>query len=107
MLQAADAVDSDTFAGEIVDPLKARFGDQVKRRLTQCDQDAFEGRALTCGDYSSGVSRQIIDLARSQSGHRQRSGHLNQFGFQAILFEQSGIAGDKEIEKRNAKGRIG
>ena len=41
MLQAADAIDADALAGEIVDALYARLGDDIKGRLAQGDQDAL------------------------------------------------------------------
>ena len=62
-------------------PLDAGFGDDVKRRFAQGDQDAFERRALSGGDDAGGVTGEEIDLAGGECGHRQRSSHLNQFRF--------------------------
>ena len=79
MLQAADAVDADSLAGEISGPQNARLGDEIKGRFAQGDHDSFERRALAGGDDPGCVTRQVIDLTAGERGDRQRAGHLNEF----------------------------
>jgi hypothetical protein len=107
MLQAADAVDANSLAGKIRGPLNVRLGDEIKRRFAQGDHDSFERRALAGGDDPGRVARQVIDLTAGERGDRQRAGHLNEFDVHPMLFKQSGVARDEDIQKRNAESGVG
>ena len=106
MLETTDAVDADAFAGEIGRTLNVRFGDEEKGRPFERDHDSFERRSLARSDDSGRVTGEIIDLAARKRGYRQGAGHLNKLSFETLFLEQSSIAGNENIEERNAERGI-
>src|SRR5262245_15975569 len=107
VLQTADPVDTDSFAGKIAEALNAWLGYEEEGRLAQTDQDAFERRTLAGGDDPGRIASQILDLPRGEGSHRQGTRHLDQFYLQSMFLEYTGIAGQKHVQKSNAERRIG
>ena len=72
-----------------------------------CDHVTDDGATVDGVSDPGRVARQLIDLSAGESGDRQRAGHLNEFDVYPMLFEQSGVARDEDIQKRNAKSGVG
>ncbi len=107
LVGAADALRTDALAAQVIHRFDVRFRDQAMQRLVGQHRDNFERHALHGAGDDIAEAQGVMHFAAHQRRHRHLAAHLNQQGFEILIFEKPSRHSHLRRQKGVAPATVG
>ncbi len=107
LVGAANALRTDALAAQVIHRFDVRFRDQAMQRLVGQHRDNFERHALHGAGDDIAEAQGVMHFAAHQRRHRHLAAHLNQQGFEILIFEKPSRHSHLRRQKGVAPATVG